>query len=104
MGKEKMEKREIEELIKNIQEEIKAIEYDEIQFYDVGWRFVVHEDEINPIIDELGEDLEDLAPSLAEFLRLAIYDLDFEGGYYWLPYDDPPSGVTTPAMRFMALK
>jgi hypothetical protein len=37
-------------------------------------------------------------------LEMAIFDMDFEGMYYWIPYtDDIPQGVTTPAMRLMSL-
>jgi hypothetical protein len=36
-------------------------------------------------------------------LEMAIFDMDFGGMYYWIPYTDIPEGVTTPAVRLMSL-
>ncbi|CAH69392.1 hypothetical protein [Deltalipothrixvirus pozzuoliense] len=104
MGRKKMmEKEKIEEMIKEINEELDKLCLFPLEFVDGGWRYYVHANAINQIFDELEDDLSKV-PALRKFLNIAIYDLDFNGGYYWIPYDEPPSGVTTPAMRFMALK
>jgi len=38
-----------------------------------------------------------------KLFEMAIADSDFGGIYYWVPLTDPPRGVTTPALRLMAL-
>jgi len=64
-----------------------------LTFSDDGWRMV------------LPRALEyyDFLPAGRKLLSMAVYDLDGKGEYYWIPYSSPPSGVTTPAMRLMAL-
>jgi len=45
----------------------------------------------------------DFLPSGRKLLSMSVYDLDGKGEYYWIPYSEPPKGVTTPAMRLMAM-
>ena len=64
-----------------------------LTFSDDGWRIV------------LPRALEyyDFLPAGRKLMEMSVYDYDMEGEYYWIPYSSPPSGVTTPAMRLMAL-
>jgi hypothetical protein len=39
-----------------------------------------------------------------KLLQMAIFDRDFEGEYYWIPYDNPPAGYTSPALRLQTLQ
>ena len=60
-----------------------------LTFTDDGWRVI------------LPKSLEfyDFLPSGRKLLSMSVYDLDGKGEYYWIPYSEPPKGVTTPAMR-----
>ena len=60
-----------------------------LTFTDDGWRII------------LPKSLEfyDFLPSGRKLLSMSVYDLDGKGEYYWIPYSEPPKGVTTPAMR-----
>ena len=60
---------------------------------DDGWRIVFPK----------SLELYDFCKEGRKLLQEAVYDLDFRGGYYWIPYSDPPKGVTTPALRLMRL-
>ena len=42
-------------------------------------------------------------PSGKKLMELAVFDLDFQGGYYWIPISNPPKDVVTPALRLMRL-
>jgi len=42
-------------------------------------------------------------PSGRKLLELSVYDHDGQGPYYWIPIAPAPKGVTTPALRLMAL-
>ena len=64
-----------------------------LTYKDDGWRVIL------PTSLEFYEFL----PSGRELLSLSIYDYDMKGGYYWIPYSPPPRGVTTPAIRLMAM-
>ena len=41
--------------------------------------------------------------SVEKFMEEAVYDYDMQGFYYWIPYDHPPHGFTSPAWRMMNL-
>ena len=64
-----------------------------LTFIDDGWRLVFPR----------SLEFYDFLPSGRRLMELAIYDLDGRGEYYWIPYASPPRGITTPAMRLMAL-
>ncbi|MCY0880663.1 MAG: hypothetical protein OWS74_01590 [Firmicutes bacterium] len=96
-------KKELKELIIEANKELMEKEMFPLEVKDGGWRYIIYEYSLNRILDELGNDLSGF-PALKELYSLAVYDLDFNGGYYWVQYDYPPDGVTTPAMRFMQLK
>jgi len=64
-----------------------------LTYKDDGWRIIL------PKSLEFYEFL----PSGRKLLRLAVYDYDMNGEYYWIPYSTPPKGVTTPAVRLMAM-
>jgi len=60
-----------------------------LSYMDDGWRII------------LPKSLEfyDFLSAGRRLMELAIYDYDMRGEYYWIPYSEPPKGVTTPAMR-----
>jgi len=64
-----------------------------LEFVNAGWRI------------EFDQYLEDFTFCKAgkELLNMAVVDSDSSGIYYWIPISDPPKGVTTPAIRLMAL-
>jgi hypothetical protein len=64
-----------------------------LTYTDDGWRVVLPR----------ALEFYDFLQSGRKLLSMAIYDLDGRGGYYWIPYSEPPKGVTTPAMRLMQL-
>jgi len=39
-----------------------------------------------------------------KLLQAAIFDCDSAGGYYWIPYDFPPAGYTSPGLRLQMLQ
>jgi len=41
--------------------------------------------------------------SIEKFMKEAVYDYDGQGFYYWIPYDNPPKGFTSPTWRMMNL-
>ena len=45
----------------------------------------------------------DFLPAGRKLIQISIYDLDMNGGYYWVPLSEPPKGVVTPAIRLMQL-
>ena len=88
-------KTKIIELVKRINRNPQRIErgLPPLEFVDTGYRFV------------FVRYLEDFAflPEGKTLLEMAVFDQDFEGMYYWIPYTDIPKDVTTPALRLMAL-
>jgi hypothetical protein len=64
-----------------------------LTYTDEGWRLVLPR----------ALEFYDFLPSGRKLLEMAIFDLDMEGGYYWIPYSPPPKGVVTPAIRLMEL-
>jgi len=64
-----------------------------LDYNDQGWRIV------------LPRSLEayDFLPSGRKLLDMAIYDLDWNVGYYWIPLKPSPPGIITPALRLMML-
>ena len=64
-----------------------------LEYIDDEWRIV------------LPKSLEQYTfiPSGRKLMELAVFDLDFQGGYYWIPISNPPNGVVTPALRLMRL-
>jgi len=64
-----------------------------LTFMDEGWRLV------------FSRSLEfyDFLPSGRKLLEMSVFDIDMNGGYYWIPYSPIPKGVVTPAIRLMAL-
>lgn len=96
-------KEQIKQLIENVNRELSGVDLEPIQVVDDGWRYVIDAPEIDNVLEEVGDYLEEM-PALKELVDSAVYDQDGQGFYYWIPYDQPPVGVTTPAMRFMVLK
>jgi hypothetical protein len=88
-------KSKIIELVKRINKNPKRIEkgIPPLEYTDDGFRI---------IFDKYLEDFAFLEEGSA-LLEMAIFDMDFGGMYYWIPYTDIPQGVTTPAMRLMSL-
>jgi len=89
-------KTKIIELVKRINRNPKRIEkrLPPLEFVDTGYRFVFE------------RYLEDFAflPEGKTLLEMAVFDQDFEGGYYWIPYSDNlPRGFTTPGLRLRSL-
>jgi transcriptional regulator of NAD metabolism len=39
-----------------------------------------------------------------KLMKMAIFDRDFEGEYYWIPYDVAPNGYTSPGLRLQILQ
>jgi len=64
-----------------------------LEFSDDGWRIV------------FPKALEFYTFLLAgrKLMEEAVYDTDFQGGYYWIQYTDAPNGVTTPALKLRSL-
>jgi hypothetical protein len=89
-------KAKIIELVKRINRNPQRIEkgIPPLEYIDDGFRI---------IFDRYLEDFTFLEEGSA-LLEMVIFDMDFGGMYYWIPYtDDIPQGVTTPAMRLMSL-
>ena len=88
-------KEEILKLVEAINASTKRIKKNlyPLEFFDDGWRIV---------FDRQLENF-DFLPSGRKLLQMAVYDLDMKGPYYWIPYSEPPKGVTTPALRLMRL-
>jgi len=86
-----MQKTEIIKMIRRVNESKKRVREGllPLTFKDDGWRII------------LPKSLEfyDFLPSGRRLMELAIYDYDMRGEYYWIPYSEPPKGVTTPAIR-----
>ena len=60
------------------------------------------DDDFRIIFDRYLEDFT-FCEAGRKLFEMAIADSDFGGIYYWVPLTDPPRGVTTPALRLMAL-
>ena len=88
-------KTKIIELVKRINRNPQRIErgIPPLEFVDTGYRFV---------FERYLEDFAFLQEGKT-LLEMAVFDQDFEGMYYWIPYTDIPKDVTTPALRLMAL-
>ena len=88
-------KTKIIELVKRINRNPKRIEkrLPPLEYTDDGFRI---------IFDRYLEDFTFLEEG-STLLEMAIFDMDFGGMYYWIPYTDIPQGVTTPAIRLMSL-
>jgi hypothetical protein len=88
-------KTKIIELVKRINSNPQRIEkgMPPLEYTDDGFRI---------IFDRYLEDFTFLEEG-STLLEMAIFDMDFEGMYYWIPYTDTPQGVTTPAIRLMSL-
>jgi len=89
------EKREVIELVRKVNRNPLRVErgIPPLEFVDTGYRFVFE------------RYLEDFAflPEGKTLLEMAVFDQDFEGAYYWIPYDNLPRGFTTPGLRLMTL-
>ena len=88
-------KTKIIELVKRINRNPQRIErgLPPLEFVDTGYRLV---------FERYLEDFAFLQEGKT-LLEMAVFDQDFEGMYYWIPYTDIPKDVTTPALRLMAL-
>jgi len=89
-------KTKIIELVKRINRNPQRIErgIPPLEFVDTGYRFVFE------------RYLEDFAflPEGKTLLEMAVFDQDFQGAYYWIPYSDNlPRGFTTPGLRLRSL-
>ena len=88
-------KREVIELVRKVNRNRGRVKrgIPPLEFIDVKWRI------------EFDKYLEDFTFCKAgkELLKMAVVDSDSRGIYYWIPVTDPPKGVTTPAIRLMAL-
>ncbi len=89
------DKKQILKLIQKINQSKKRIQRNmyPIEYNDDGWR----------IIFPKSLEKYTFIPSGRKLLEMSIYDIDFNGGYYWVPYKEPPKGVVTPALRLMNL-
>ena len=94
-GMEKINKAEIIKLVHRINQSKRRVREGllRLTFTDDGWRLVFPK----------ALEFYSFLPSGRRLMELAIYDLDGRGGYYWIPYASPPRGITTPAMRLMAM-
>jgi hypothetical protein len=98
IGDKKMKsqnKKQILKLIQKVNQSKKRIQRGlyPLEIKDDGWRIV------------LPKSLEKYTfiPAGKKLLEIAVFDIDFQGGYYWIPYAEPPSHITTPAIRLMNL-
>ena len=64
-----------------------------LTFIDDGWRIVLPKS-----LEFYG-----FLPSGRKLLEMSVFDIDINGGYYWIPYSPIPKGVVTPAIRLMVL-
>jgi len=64
-----------------------------LEYNDTGWRIV------------FGKDLElyTFCKEGEKLLAVAVYDIDFKGGYYWIQYAPVPKRFTTPAIKLRYL-
>ena len=88
-------KEEIIKLVQDVNESRRRIQRNmyPLEYIDDGWRLVFP--------NSLKQYR--FIPSGRKLMELAIFDLDFQGGYYWIPISNPPNGVVTPALRLMRL-
>ena len=89
-------KREVIELVRKVNSNPQRIErgLPPLECVDTGYRFVFE------------RYLEDFAvfPEGKTLLEMAVFDQDFQGAYYWIPYSDNlPRGFTTPGLRLRSL-
>jgi len=89
------QKAEIIKLVHNVNQSKKRVERGlfPLTFMDEGWR----------IIFSRSLELYDFLPSGRRLLEMSVFDIDMNGGYYWIPYSPIPKGVVTPAIRLMFL-
>jgi len=88
-------KEEIIKLIQKVNESRRRIQRNmyPLEYIDDEWRIV------------LPKSLEQYTfiPAGKKLLEEAVYDIDGQGGYYWIQYSDVPSHVTTPALKLRSL-
>jgi len=73
-----------------------GVVYPALEYHDEGWRFVFAKSL------EYAEYQKYSAGR--KLLQMAIFDRDFAGEYYWIPYDFPPAGYTSPGLRLQMLQ
>jgi len=89
-------KRKVIELVKRINRNPQRIErgLPPLEFVDTGYRFVFERYLEDFALFKEGKTL----------LEIAVFDQDFEDGYYWIPYSDNlPRGFTTLGLRLRSL-
>ena len=89
-------KRKVIELVKRINRNPQRIErgLPPLEFVDTGYRFVFERYLEDFALFKEGKTL----------LEIAVFDQDFEDGYYWIPYSAHlPRGFTTPGLRLRSL-
>jgi len=89
------EKEQIIKLVEKVNESKKRMKLGlfPLEYTDDGWRIVFPKSLEFYTFSKEGRRL----------LENAEYDLDFDGGYYWISYSNPPKGVTTPALKLRSL-
>jgi hypothetical protein len=71
--------------------------YPTLEFVDDGgWRIVFGKSLAYPEYQKYS--------AARKLLQMAIFDRDFDGEYYWIPYDRAPDGYTSPALRLMRVR
>jgi hypothetical protein len=88
-------KEEIIKLVQKVNESRRRIQRNmyPIEYNDDGWRIVFPK----------ALEFYDFCSAGRKLLEMAMYDFDFQDGYYWIPYKEPPKNVVTPAIRLMRL-
>ena len=62
-----------------------------LEYVDDGWRIILPSNLFQYAFCKEGKIL----------LENSIYDIDFQGGYYWIAYAQKPNNIITPAIRFL---
>ena len=88
-------KREVIELVRKVNSNRGRVKrgIPPLEFIDANWRIVFEKYLEDFTFCKAGEKL----------MEMVVVDSDFQGIYYWIPVTDPPKGITTPAIRIMAL-
>ena len=102
-----MKREELLKLIQDIDKETEGYAPYPIKYFlkDDGFRISVSESFFDSIYDSLEyfKEKNKKFKNVEKFMKLAFYDYDMHGFYYWIPYDNPQRVFTSPAWRIVNL-
>jgi len=72
-----------------------GVVYPALQYHDDGWRFIFEKSLEYPEYQQYSAG--------KKLMKMAIFDRDFDGEYYWIPYDASPNGYTSSGLRLLQM-